>query len=276
MTDGDTPTPIAGLGQTAAPSPGEMQAYTVMIEHATRCWAIEESNAKRWSDTQKLMLTVVATLFGLGLYKIEWVYGQGSLSRVPNSMMLYLIKGLMTMSLGAFAWTFIRTRRSENLPRVSKGWLAPSFGGMTVVVGLLAFFFQYFADEGIRSPSWSILGVLLIVIGGLTLASVGGNGNISAGARVTHKAVSSGSVSACSSHLLHYSNPKQMMSLASSNPLECQKLTYLLLVTAAADLRRRNANLKGRLRRSLIWMGAGISLVGFAVLLYIWSSVPPM
>lgn len=54
-----------------------------LIEHANRCWLAETENAQRQVVRVNLMLTVTVALFGLGLFRIEWLRSADAVLNIP-------------------------------------------------------------------------------------------------------------------------------------------------------------------------------------------------
>jgi hypothetical protein len=88
------PTPAEAVGR-AAFDPD-------LIAHTVRCWQAECENAERLSRKIGLLVSVLAILFGLGLYKIEWTYDPRHFSRIQPEIVLWIVKTLLAFALLCF------------------------------------------------------------------------------------------------------------------------------------------------------------------------------
>jgi hypothetical protein len=81
-----------------------------LVDHARRMWDAESENASRLSQRVNLSLTVIAALFGLGLFKIEWYRRESDVLRVETSWVLWVVKGLLIVGvtlLGIALWRLL-------------------------------------------------------------------------------------------------------------------------------------------------------------------------
>ena len=77
-----------------------------LVNHAVLIWDAERENAARSTTRETLVLTAIAALFGLGLYRIDWFHGKDDIFRVASPEMRTLIKGLLCASLLCFGAAF--------------------------------------------------------------------------------------------------------------------------------------------------------------------------
>src|SRR5687768_3704621 len=99
--DPEEDTPTADTESTAA-----IKASTFppeLIAHMVRCWDAERENAERLAKKVNVIVSVLALLFGFGLFKIEWTYDPDHLSRVESVVTIWLIKICLANSLLLFA-----------------------------------------------------------------------------------------------------------------------------------------------------------------------------
>src|ERR1051325_9244215 len=80
----------------------------VLVDHAVRCWDAERENANRLSSRGTLVLSALAALFGLGLFRIDWFRGAADVSRVPLPWCVWLVKSFLALALVFFAAAFVR------------------------------------------------------------------------------------------------------------------------------------------------------------------------
>jgi len=91
----------------------------VLVDHAVRCWDSERENANRLSSRATLLLSALAALFGLGLFRIDWFRGEKDVCRVESAAIVWTIKGLLILALVTFGSAFFRImgrrgKRKEN------------------------------------------------------------------------------------------------------------------------------------------------------------------
>src|ERR1700722_11403237 len=94
-----------------------IQFEPILVEHAVRCWDAERENASRLSSRGTLLLSALAALFGLGLFRIDWYRGEHDVSRVPWTWAAWAIKILIGIALVMFAlsfWKIMGRRGSRN------------------------------------------------------------------------------------------------------------------------------------------------------------------
>jgi hypothetical protein len=80
----------------------------VLVEHAVRCWDSERENANRLSSRGTLLLSALAALFGLGLFRIDWFRGEKDVSRISSLTAIWAIKILMSLGLVMFGLAFFQ------------------------------------------------------------------------------------------------------------------------------------------------------------------------
>jgi hypothetical protein len=86
----------------------EQEFDEILVDHAVRCWGSERENANRLSSRSTLLLSALAALFGLGLFRIDWFRGEKDISRVNASWAVWAIKILLSLGLVLFGWAFVR------------------------------------------------------------------------------------------------------------------------------------------------------------------------
>ena len=94
------------------PTPPTNDFDKSLVDHAVRCWDAERENAARLSARGTLMLSAVAALFGLGLFRIEWFRGVNDQDRIRWIWSIWAIKGFLIFAVLAFALAFWYTLRS--------------------------------------------------------------------------------------------------------------------------------------------------------------------
>lgn len=77
-----------------------------LVDHAVRCWDAERENATRLTARVNIVLSVAIALFGLGLFRLEWLRAENQVSRIDSLLAIYLIKSLLTSSLITLAIAF--------------------------------------------------------------------------------------------------------------------------------------------------------------------------
>jgi len=95
------------------------QSLDSFIEHADRMWEAESEVARRHVQRSNLLFSVMAALFGLGLFKIEWSRRADEVARISNHCMecgirLLLLAGLICLAV-AF-WLLVRGPRHSRPP----------------------------------------------------------------------------------------------------------------------------------------------------------------
>src|SRR4051812_7441449 len=78
-----------------------------LVEHSVRLWDAERENAARLSGRETLILSAIAAVFGLGLYRIDWFHGKDDVPRVAWGVARCAIKICLAGSLLCFAVAFI-------------------------------------------------------------------------------------------------------------------------------------------------------------------------
>jgi hypothetical protein len=109
----DTSTPGGAATDDSAAEPPPVKFEPVLIEHAVRMWDAERENSNRLSGRATLLMTALAALFGLGLYRIEWFRGKDDIPRVAPPAAAFVIKCLLAaglLSLGAAFWWILASR----------------------------------------------------------------------------------------------------------------------------------------------------------------------
>lgn len=89
-----------------------------LIEHAERMWEAEVENARRLSQRVNLLFSVMAALFGLGLFKIEWYRKADEISRINSVWAECLVRTLLIIAIGCIAYAFWKLL--AHLPRKSE------------------------------------------------------------------------------------------------------------------------------------------------------------
>lgn len=93
-----------------APGPAETatQAGESLLEHAVRCWDAERENAERLSRRQHLLLSGVAAVFGLGLYRIEWHRAASAAVVISSPGVVVVIKAILSIAMVCLGWSFFQ------------------------------------------------------------------------------------------------------------------------------------------------------------------------
>ncbi|MCH7814178.1 MAG: hypothetical protein IID40_09180 [Planctomycetes bacterium] len=82
-------------------------ADDTLPRHAERAWQAETENARRQSARAILLLSVLAAMFGLGLFKIEWTQAADDVARIPSGYAVFAIKAALTLAIASFAAAFL-------------------------------------------------------------------------------------------------------------------------------------------------------------------------
>lgn len=91
-----------------------------LIDHMVRCWDAECENAERLARKVTTIISALALLFGLGLFKIEWTVDPKQVSRIPWDWMTWAIKAMLCVALLCFGrglFLGIRGLRTKDFPR---------------------------------------------------------------------------------------------------------------------------------------------------------------
>lgn len=80
----------------------------VLLSHMTRCWDAQLDIAERLTKKVTLIVSVLALLFGLGLFKIEWTYDPKELPRVHPIELLWAMKVALAVALICFGMGLFR------------------------------------------------------------------------------------------------------------------------------------------------------------------------
>jgi len=98
----------------------DAEACKILIDHAIRCWNAERENAERIQGRMKMMATLAAAVFGIGLFRFDWFVDPKHVSRIPSAFWVWTIKILLLGALVFFAYSFyclqrqMRRRRTMN------------------------------------------------------------------------------------------------------------------------------------------------------------------
>ncbi len=87
-----------------------------LVEHAVRCWEAERENAARLANRVALVLSVVAALFGLGLFRLEWFRRADEVPRLHPEWSYWLLKSPLTGALIFFGISFWKLLKSTSPP----------------------------------------------------------------------------------------------------------------------------------------------------------------
>jgi hypothetical protein len=102
------------------PDPGDDEGEfdETLVDHAVRCWDAERENSNRLSSRGTLLLSALAALFGLGLFRIDWFRGEKDVARVTSAAAVWAIKIFVVLALVTFwvAFLFIMGRRGKRNP----------------------------------------------------------------------------------------------------------------------------------------------------------------
>lgn len=252
-----------------------------LIDHARLAWDAERENADRLKDKRRVLLTILAAMFGLGLYKFEWFYDPDHAPRVRSEAVLLTIKSCLTIALLVFGWAFVRLRRSQILAPGAATVASVTASLILIIGGIAAMVIQCSRTGSPPYPPAIIAGLISTAIGFINLRALSPSetvrdapdgepaaGNADAGGNGDNEAPA-----LFASHHLHLS--ESILDAAVVDEVVSQELVYYSTRLAAADLRDRNVQAEAALRRSQLWFTAGIMCVGFAVMCYLWGSAPP-
>lgn len=87
-----------------------------LVQHVIRVWAAEVENAERLSKKVNGLVSALALLFGLGLFKLDWTMGAGDVARIRLVWSVYIVKACLILALCLFATGLWRALRSIKLP----------------------------------------------------------------------------------------------------------------------------------------------------------------
>lgn len=73
-----------------------------LVTHMDRCWKANCENAERLNKKIGLLVSALAVLFGLGLYRIEWLVDAKQVSRVQPEWLVWPLKSILAISLICF------------------------------------------------------------------------------------------------------------------------------------------------------------------------------
>lgn len=97
--------------------PKELVDNATPWEYAKLKWQAECENAERLSKRINLLMTALVALFGLGIFKIEWLRPSGVDSRIEPDWVAWLIKGALTVAIVLFSWALYRLTDQKWKPK---------------------------------------------------------------------------------------------------------------------------------------------------------------
>lgn len=88
----------------------------LLLDHAIRCWDAERENANRLSARSTWLLSAMAAIFTLGLFRIDWLRGEHDQARIHSVCCIWVIKGCLCLGLLLFAFAFYRVVAKRATP----------------------------------------------------------------------------------------------------------------------------------------------------------------
>lgn len=246
--------------------------YESLIEHARIALDAERENADRIYARHKLLITALAILFGLGLFKVEWVRSDSGISRINSAEWNYAIRAMLSAAVVAFGYAFLRSRRGQWLAQTNvksvAGTLSIGFSVLLICSGAATIFIEAKAAE----PRFALVigSILAGAMGSLNLVALRKAEKL----RPSDEEVGVSPDPATASHHLHLD--QALIDEPDAGEGEILELIYYSTRITAADLRDRNARVAATLRRTYIWFTLGIVLIVFALLCYTWAAIPPL
>lgn len=79
-----------------------------LVEHAVRMWDAEVENARRHAARTNIYASLMIALFGLGLFKIDWMHRQDEIARVHWLAVEFLVRGLLIVGLIFIAIAYMK------------------------------------------------------------------------------------------------------------------------------------------------------------------------
>lgn len=101
-----------------------------LIDHAVRCWEAETVNAARLSSRITQLFSGLVALFGLGLFKIEWLRRSDDVARVADPVAAAWIRWLLVAAVALFSIAFmclILGRKKREHVHASEGLSLPDW-----------------------------------------------------------------------------------------------------------------------------------------------------
>jgi len=81
----------------------------MLVEHAERCWQAERENAERLSKRATLLLSAVAALLGIGLFRLDWHIPPDHVSAIHPPWLRWAVRILLGIGALLATVAFFRT-----------------------------------------------------------------------------------------------------------------------------------------------------------------------
>ena len=251
----------------------EPDPFDAVIEHAERAWKAECEVAAGLVEKTKFLYTIVAALFGLGLFKIEFSVNPQLVPAMHVWWAVVTVKGGILASVTCFLIAFyflIRATPSSRQRHAWQGRFQPLFTALgeivgmiftyvLLVLGLVMLAIKLFIEASNQTWEgwWTYwIGPILMAVGGLNLLWLG-----------RPRLANPGPVEAyaTASELLPL-EPGVEDSVACPNPVK--KLAYTNLYNATTILNGRNILKRRHVKVAQQAIIFGVFFAGLAVVIY--------